>query len=115
MSRFRTGKRRQMRTQMVLPVRLWVIAASGNHKSFLAHTLDISDHGVKLGGVQGALKVGELIEVQYHQQRTKFRVLWIKTLDKPWEKQVGAECTEPEKNPWGVELPTGMDEYEEKD
>jgi hypothetical protein len=31
------------------------------------------------------------------------------------EKQIGAECCEPEKGIWGVELPTEVDEYQEKD
>ena len=31
------------------------------------------------------------------------------------EKQVGAECCEPDKNIWGVDLPAEVDEYEEKD
>ncbi len=104
-----------MRTKMVFPVRFWTMGANGNQESHLAHTLDISDHGVKLGGLQNALKVGELIEIQYHRQRTKFRVVWIKAIEQSREKQVGVECIEPEKNPWGVELPTRVDEYEEKD
>ncbi len=46
---------------------------------------------------------------------TKFRVVWIKAIEQSREEQVGVVCIEPGKNPWGVELPTRVDEYEEKD
>ena len=46
MPRFRKGKRRSKRIKSVLPVRLWI---AGSKDSHLAHTLDVSNHGVQLG------------------------------------------------------------------
>jgi hypothetical protein len=60
MPRFRTGKRRSKRTKSVVPVRLWI---AGSKDSHLAHTLDISNHGVKLGGYRGEMKVGDEIVI----------------------------------------------------
>jgi hypothetical protein len=55
-----------------------------------------------------------MIELQYRHKRARFRVLWTSTPKSP-EKQLGAECVEPEKDIWGVEFPEKGDEYEEKD
>ena len=110
--RYRTGKRRQKRTKAVVPVRVRIDSDQSNHP---AHTLDFSDHGVKLGGIRSELKVGDGIEVSCRHKRARFRVVWGLAHPGSSEKQVGAECCEPEKNIWGVELPTEADEYEEKD
>jgi regulation of enolase protein 1 (concanavalin A-like superfamily) len=71
----------------------------------------VSDHGARIGGFNGTLNSGQLIEVQYRHKRARFRVVWIKTLDGSQEKQVGVECVEPEKRLWGVEFPEVMDGY----
>lgn len=57
-----------------MPVRLWI---AGSNDSHLAHTLDVSNGGVKLGGCRAEMKVGDLIEIQYRQKNAQFRVAWI--------------------------------------
>ena len=111
MSRFRIGKRQSQRTKSVVPVRVWI---AGSKDSHLAHTLDVSNHGVKLGGWQGEMKVGDEIVIQYHQTHAQFRVAWITACEGSSEKQVGAECLEPKKQLWGAPFTQGVDEYEEK-
>jgi hypothetical protein len=112
MARFQTGKRRSMRTKAVVPTRVCI---AGSEESHLAHTLDVSEHGVRLGGFRGELKVGDKIEIQYRHKRAHFRVLWITVREGSSEKQIGAECVEPEKQLWGVEFPEQKDEYEEQE
>src|ERR1035441_10913713 len=112
MSRFRKGKRHSQRTKSVVPVRIWI---AGSKDSHLAHTLDVSNRGVKLGGYRGEMKVGDKIVIQYHQTHAQFRVTRITACEGSSEKQVGAECFEPEKQLWGVPLPQRVDEYEEQD
>ncbi len=73
MARFRTGKRRQARAKVVFPVHLWAVGANGDQESHLLHPLDVSDHCVKLGGVQGGFNIGEMIGIQYRHQLAKFR------------------------------------------
>ncbi len=41
------------------------MGANRDQESHLLHPLDISDQGVKLGGVQAGFDVGEIIEIQY--------------------------------------------------
>jgi hypothetical protein len=93
-------------------VRLWI---AGSKDSHLAHTLDVSNHGVKLSGFRGEMKVGDKIEIQYHNKQAQFRVAWITPCEGSSEKQIGAECLEPGKQVWGVQFPQQADEYEEKD
>lgn len=96
---------------MVLPVRLWITNLSGTQESHLAHTLDVSDHGARLSGFHGSLKVGQLLEIQYRHKRARFRVVWISNYPGSTEKQIGAECVEPDKRVWGVDFPEVMDQY----
>jgi hypothetical protein len=111
MPRFRTGRRRSKRTISVVPVRLWI---AGSEDSHLAHTLDVSNHGVKFGGCRGEFKVGDKIEVLYRHKHAQARVAWITAPEGSAEKQIGAEFLEPEKQISGVEFPEPTDEYEEK-
>ena len=112
MARSGIGKRRSKRTKSVVLVRVWV---AGNKESHLAHTLDISNDGVKLGGCRGEMKVGDKIEIQYHHNQARFRIAWIVAHEGSSEKQVGAECLEPGKNVWGTQFHEQVDEYEEQD
>ncbi|MGB9236088.1 MAG: PilZ domain-containing protein [Terriglobales bacterium] len=112
MPRFRTGKRKSKRTKSVVPVRICV---AGRKDAELAHTLDVSKHGVKLGGYRGEIEVGDEIVIQYHHTHAQFRVVWITACEGSSEKQIGAECLEPDKKIWGAPLPEKSDVYEEKD
>ena len=94
------------RTKSVVPTRLWI---AGSRESHLAHTLDVSEHGVRLGGFRGELKVGDKIEIEYQHKKAQFRVAWIAAREGSSEKQIGVECLEPGKQVWGVEsLSRGM-------
>ena len=108
----RTTKRRSKRTKAVLPVRLWI---AGSPESHLAHTLNVTNQGVRLGGYRGEMKVGDEIVIQYRHAHAQFRVIWIAARDEASEKQIGAECLEPGKHLWGERFPEQADEYEEQD
>lgn len=111
MAQLLIGKRRQKRTKMVVPVRLWTKIPNGLRQSYLAHTLDVNDHGVRLGGFTGQLRIDESIEIQYRHKKALFRVVWINNRDGSTEKEIGAECVEPDKRIWGVDFPEVMDQY----
>ena len=95
-----------------MPVRLRI---AGSEDSHLAHTLDVSHHGVKFGGCQGEFKVGDKIEVLYRHKHTQARVAWIIACEGSSEKRIGAEFLKSEKQVWGVDFPEQTDEYEEKE
>ena len=108
----RTGRRRTRRTKSVVPVCLWI---AGSPDSHLAHTLNVTNHGVRLGGYRGEIKVGDEFVIQYRRAQARFRVTWIAARDESSEKQIGAACLEPEKHLWGERFPQQVDEYEEQD
>ena len=113
-ARLRKGKRDRKRTKAVLPIRVWTTNPSGGTQSHLAHTLDITAHGVRLGGFRGAVTAGEAIEIQHHHKRARFRVVWLTGVPNSQEKQIGAECLEANTTIWQVEFPNEDDLYDSK-
>lgn len=107
------GNRRQKRVKAVLPVRLWGTDADGKPFVCMAHTLDVSRSGARLGGLTQMPKVGETIGLQYRTARLQYRVAWATPAQDKREALIGVECLQPEKDLWGLRLPTNEnDEYE---
>ena len=89
---------------MVLPLRLWVgEPADDSTPPQLAHTIDISPIGGRLGGLRSELHPGQTVMLQRGQHKFPFRVIWNTELA-PGENQAGVEALE-FGNIWGVELP----------
>ncbi len=99
------GMQRYKRIKMVLPLRFW--PDDENSQSLgpqLAHTVDISPIGGRLGGLRVSLLPGQTIMLERGQTKSRFRVVWTKQLG-PGETQAGIESVAFEKTVWGVELP----------
>jgi hypothetical protein len=99
---FRTERRRQDRIQAVVPVRVRGTDASGASFEGLAHTLDLTPTGARLGAIRHKLKALDTLTVFYHQRRMEFTVVWTKVLDGRGEYQVGLQAFSQEKEPWGM-------------
>ena len=65
--------------------------AANNPVNELAHTLDITPNGARLGAIHHVLKAGDKLTLQYRQRRIQFRVVWVKPLQGTNEYQVGLE------------------------
>jgi len=100
----KSGIQRYPRTKMVLPLRVWVGEPADDSAQQLAHTIDISPAGGRLGGLRNELLPGQMITLQRGQQKTPFRVIWNNCLA-PGENQAGIEALAQSENIWGVELP----------
>ena len=99
------GVQRCSRTKMVLPLRVWVGEPADESSVLqLAHTVDISPIGGRLGGLRTELLPGQTITLQRGQSKASFRVIWNRHLG-PGENQAGIEALESESNIWGVDLP----------
>jgi hypothetical protein len=100
------NRRRQERMRAVLPVRVKGKDAAGEPFEVLAHTLDLTPNGVRLGAIRHQLKALDTLTVFYHQRRMEFTVMWTRLLEgKGQEHQVGLQTFSQEKEAWGVNLP----------
>jgi PilZ domain len=97
------GRRKHKRLKMVLPLKIWAKPASHEAVFELAHTLDITPRGARLGAIHQQLKVGDQVMVQYRQRKIQFRVIWIRSIEGTSEFQVGVEALDSGET-WGLEL-----------
>jgi hypothetical protein len=100
----KTNRRRQDRIQAVLPVRVRGTDASGKSFEILAHTLDLTANGARLGSIRHQLKALDTLTILYRQRRMEFTVVWTKLLDGRSEYQVGLQAFSQEKESWGMNL-----------
>jgi hypothetical protein len=96
------NKRRGSRTKAVLPVRIKGKDIAGSPFEELAHTLDVTSCGVRLGSIRRELSVLDEITVFYRQRKMQFRVVWIKKLKGTSEFQAGLQTIEQEREAWGL-------------
>lgn len=94
------GQRKKPRVKMVVPVRLWGTDSAGNPFNILAHTLNVSASGARIGGVKVSLAVGEAITLQYKQVRALFKVVWIGRPGDKTEQQIGVQLLEQDRQVW---------------
>jgi hypothetical protein len=88
----------------VLPVRVRGIDTAGMSFEELAHTLDLTPTGVRLGAIHRQLRALDTLTIFYHQRRMDFKVVWTKLLDGTKEYQVGLRALSQEKEAWGLSL-----------
>jgi hypothetical protein len=99
--RVETEKRRQDRTKAVLPIRVRGNDLSGKRFEDLAHTLDITPAGARLGAVHHALNVLDRITVTYRQRKIEFQVMWTKQIGAA-EFQIGVKAMAQDADAWGL-------------
>ncbi len=97
-------RRLQNRKQAVLPVRVRGVDASGASFEELAHTLDLTSGGARLGSIRRPLKQFDTLAVFYRQRRMEFKVIWTKLLDGRSEYQVGLQALTQAKEGWAANL-----------
>jgi len=85
------NQRRGGRMKAVLPVRVKGRDSSGASFEELAHTLDVTPGGLRLGAVRRELNVLDEVTVFCRQRRMQCRVVWIKRLEGTSEFQVGLQ------------------------
>jgi hypothetical protein len=92
-------KRIVRRTRMVYGLRISQASAA---QALLAHTLDISYSGAKIGGLRDSLQPGSTLVIHYKHSRAQARVMWSRQLI-PGEIQVGVEFLKPAQF-WAVDM-----------
>ena len=89
--------------------------ASGAHFEALAHTLDLTPTGARLGAIRRELKALDTLVVLFRKRRIEFTVMWTKSMVEPkagephrdahGEYQVGLQMVAQESDPWGLGVP----------
>lgn len=91
-------KRKEERVRIELPVSL--SRSSPSLKVLLAHTVDISNGGTRLAGLEEQPEIGEVLKVEFGNRRAPFRVRWTGTQGTATAGQVGLECLAPNIDIW---------------
>lgn len=96
------NQRRGSRTKAVFPVRVKGKDSTGAAFEDLAHTLDVTANGVRLGAVRHELSENEEITLFYRQRKIMYRVVWTKKLKGTSEFQVGLTAVSQDREAWGL-------------
>jgi hypothetical protein len=94
--------RREKRVHVAVPVKVFLDPASANCQ--LCCTYEISMIGARLVAVAGIEKVGQVLWLQRHNKRAKYRVIWLGEPKTPQAGQVGVEVVEKATAIWENEL-----------
>jgi len=67
-------------------------------------TVDFSANGAQLAGVRARLRVGDTLQISYHERTSRFHIRWLAPASSTSaESHVGVECLQPAKGFWPVE------------
>jgi len=106
------GKRREPRKDVRVPVRIFGTDSSGRVFSEKVFTVNVSQQGVELEGVQAQINHDEIIGLSYGTNKGHFRLKWAGGIGSPKAGHVGLLNLSPEKPIWDFALPeTKLDEY----
>jgi hypothetical protein len=97
-----TNHRRQDRRKAVFPVKVHGKDVAGEAFEEMAHTLDVTPTGVRLGSVRRELQVLDPVTVWYRKRKMEFRVVWITKLKGSSEYHIGLQALAQEKEVWGL-------------
>ena len=69
-----------------------------------ARLRNVSDGGAVLSGIARTLRAGEVLDVQYGNQKTQMRVIWVGKLTTPNAGEIGVQQLPTELPIWGLDL-----------
>jgi hypothetical protein len=94
--------RREKRINVAVPVKIFVDPNGQNCQ--LCCTYEISMIGARLVAVSGITQVGQMVWLQRHNKRSKYRVIWIGQPSTGHAGQIGVETLDPTNVIWENEL-----------
>jgi len=97
--------RRDRRVPASVPIRVRGVDSEGHQFTQSAQAIDVSRHGARLDGIGYVTRPGETIEVKRRWQSARFRVVWVGDPGTAEAGQAGVYALQPEKNPWGIDIP----------
>ncbi len=94
--------------RLPIAVRVRVFADIESTESHPCCTYEISTIGARLVAPSGVSSVGQIVFLQRHSRRAKYKVVWIGKPDTRHAGQVGVECMEPNSVIWETEIKTRL-------
>jgi len=99
------GKRREPRKEMKVPVRIFGTDSNGQIFSEKVFSVNVSQQGAELIGVQAQPKIDEIVGLTYGVTKAHFRVKWVGQPGTPKAGHLGLLNLSPEKSLWDFPLP----------
>lgn len=95
--------RTESRFKGVFAIKVCGRDVSGKFFSELAHTLDLSCNGARIGAIHFEMEENERVTVQYRAQKVEYRVSWVKQLEGTKEYQIGLRAVRQDQDPWNLQ------------
>jgi len=93
---------RARRIHIAVPVKVFANIKAADFQTCC--TYEISLTGVRLVAAHGIKEPGQVIVLQRHTRRARYKVIWIGEPNSPEAGQVGVECLEPNNVIWENEI-----------
>jgi hypothetical protein len=94
------------RVDVNLPVRVFGMDAEGRPFSQKAQARNISLHGARVAGLEKQLKPGDIVGVQFGEQKTRCKVVWVVDAGPVQKIEAGVKMVEGQPCPWEKEMQT---------
>ncbi len=92
------------RFRVDLPIRVFGMDDDDRPFSQIAHAQNISGHGVRLAGLEGHLKAGDIIGVHFGDKKAHCNVIWVVDAGEAERIETGVEVVEGQPSPWQEEI-----------
>ena len=88
--------RHASRYDINVSVKVWGMDRYGRPFVQDARTVDANPLGARLSGI-ACVRVGEIIGIQYGEEKSRYKVVWVGRDNTPQARQIGVHCLEPGK------------------
>ena len=95
-----SNERPDPRLMTDLSVRVWGMAASGQTFNQHVQARNISSSGALFSGLEQQLKVGDIVGVQFANQKTRCKVIWVMDTGSAQKFQAGVQIVSGQDCPW---------------
>lgn len=109
---WRFAMKPEKRARVILPLRLQRESEPSPRKKIMACTHDISEHGVRITGLQEPLQGGEIVLLERGGNRARYKVVWVGKPGTPLGGQAGMSLLSGQEPIWDIDLAEIEEEYE---
>jgi hypothetical protein len=89
----------EKRLVIALPIRVYGMGSAGKPFNQEAHTLDITHDGARIDGLP-EITIGEIVGVQYGEEKSRYKVIWVGEPGGKREGQIGVQMALAGPAPW---------------